>query len=481
LSLKEKTLFGLFWSFGQQAGFQGINFVVKIILARLLLPEAFGLIAMLQIFITISITLMQGGLTLSLIRTENPDQGDYSTVFFMNVLVSIGLYWILFTTAPLIANFYDQEVLTAIIRIYSLTIVIQSFAAVQEARLTKLMNFKLQTLMQIPSVIVGGGIGILMAFKGFGVWSLVWMSLATSIFLVLQYWLFSGWRPAFIIDLNKLRTHFNFGYKLALSNLIAALYQNLYLAVIGKFYPPAQLGYFYQSKNLSLYPVQNFSSALKRVTYPVFSSIQDDDERLRQVFRKISITVFAAIFPVMLFLIVFAKPVFLVLLTEKWLPAVPIFQILCIGSIFYPQSMFNLNILAAKGRSDLHLKIEAPKKIIGILLLFSLIWFSVTAVAIAYSVSLLVHAAFNIYYSGKLIQYKMIDQLKDFTKSFLVAVFVMILAWLSYQGILYATSVSVLGNLILTGIVFFTLYILLSVKYKIVNFSEILDVLKQRS
>src|SRR5690606_15654667 len=196
MSLKRKALSGVIWTFGQQISVQGINFVVQIVLARLLLPEAFGLIAMIQIFMAIGQTLMDGGMTSSLIRTKNPDQADYSTVFFINLFSSIVIYLILFFTAPYIALFFDQPLLTMVVRIYTISFIIQALVGVQTTRLTKEMNFKLQMYMRIPSTICGGIVGIVLAYKGFGVWALVWMQLVTTFLWMLQHWFKTDWRPS---------------------------------------------------------------------------------------------------------------------------------------------------------------------------------------------------------------------------------------------------------------------------------------------
>src|SRR5690554_5484202 len=358
MSIKKKAINGILWTFGQQIGVQGINFIVQIILARLLMPEAFGFIAMIQVFLAIGVALMDSGMTSSLIRTKDADQADYSTVFFINLFSSIIIYLILFFTAPFIASFFEQPLLELIIRVYTLSFIIQALVGVQSARLTKEMNFKLQMYMQIPSSVCGGVVGIILAYQGFGVWSLVWMHLVSTFLFMVQHWFKTKWRPSFIFDKQKLIYHFNFGYKLTLSAILSALYANSYTLLIGKVFSVNQLGFYNQANTLRLFPVRNLTAALQKVTYPLFSSIQDDNEKFKAVFKKITILVFFIICPVMFFLVGIAEPLFRLILTEKWLPAVPLFQILCIGTIFSPQSVYNLNIIITKGRSDLHFKLE---------------------------------------------------------------------------------------------------------------------------
>src|SRR5699024_3543131 len=282
-------------------------------------------------------------MTSSLIRTKDPDQRDYSTVFFMNLFASIGLYIILFFSAPYIAKFFDQPLLKTIVRVYTISFVIQALVGVQTTRLTKAMNFKLQMYMQIPSSLIGGISGIIMAYKGMGAWSLVYMQLITTTLFMLQHWFWTDWRPSLMIDKEKLKFHFNFGYKITLSAILTKIYQDVNKIIIGKFFSAAQLGFYNQADTLRRVPVRHLTSALVKVTYPAFSSIQNDNEKLRKGLKDITVLVFFVISPVMFYLSLVAEPLFRWVLTEKWLPSVPYFQILTISSIFYPVSLYTLN------------------------------------------------------------------------------------------------------------------------------------------
>lgn len=224
MSLKQKTISGIAWTLGQQVGVQGINFFVQILLARLLVPADFGLIAMVQVFMTIGAALMDGGMTSSLIRTKNADNRDYSTVFYMNIMASILIYGIVFFAAPLIASFFDQPLLTLLVRVYTLSFVIQALVGVQTTKLTKEMNFKLQMYMQLPSTLIGGIVGVVLAYQNYGVWSLVWMQLIMSFLFMIQHWFRSNWKPTLLFDKVKLKEHFGFGYKITLSTLLTTLF-----------------------------------------------------------------------------------------------------------------------------------------------------------------------------------------------------------------------------------------------------------------
>ncbi|WP_026471757.1 lipopolysaccharide biosynthesis protein [Alkanindiges illinoisensis] len=412
MSLKKQAISGVKWNFIQQFSVQIINFGVQVILARLLSPEAFGLIAMIVVLISIGQSLMDSGMTSSLIRTQKPDQADYSTVFVTNLLMSCMIYIIIYVTAPLIAGFYNQEILTDIIRLLALSFVIRAFVAVHITKLTKEMNFKLQMKLQIPSVLLSGIVGVSMAYLGYGVWSLVWLNLTQAIIFALQNWMLISWRPSFIFDREKFIYHFKFGYKLTISSLIDTIYNDAYRIVIGKFYSPTQVGLFNQAETMRLFPVQQISIVMGKVTYPYFANI-DNDAGLRRAYRKSMKLVMFATIPIMLSLILVAEEGFRFVFGEKWLPAVPFFQVLAVASIVRPVSAYNLNILKVKGRSDLFLWVEILKKIIGILCLivglgFGLNGLIISLVAFSYSSYFI-----NMYFSGKLLAYTVANQIKD--------------------------------------------------------------------
>jgi len=429
MSLKKRAVSGLLWTFTQQFSVQGINVITGIILARLLLPSDFGLIGMLVVFIAIGNTLMDGGMTSSLIRAKDADHRDYSTVFFINLIFSVFLYLLLFVTAPLIAEFYHQPVLTPVIRLYTVSFIIKAFVGVQTTKLTKEMRFKEQMLMQIPSTIVGGITGIVLAYKGFGVWSLVWMNLVQTTLFTIQHWIFSGWMPGMILDKEKLKYHFRFGYKLTFSGIIDTIYTNAYKIIIGKYFSASELGYYTQAKDLQSLPVNNISTALNKVTYPLFASIQDDDVRLKEVYQKLLRQVIFWVAPMMILGMVIAEPLFRLVLTPKWLPAVPYFQILCITGILYPFHVYNLNILNVKGRSDLFLKLEIVKKAfitIGIAISF---FFGIYGLLIFQIISSVFAFGVNTWYSGKFINFSAWNQIKEVSPCIGIATLAGVVSW----------------------------------------------------
>lgn len=413
MSLRKTAISGLIWTFAQQFGTQGIQFLVSIVMARLLLPEEFGLIGMISVFVAIGTSLMNSGLTQSLIRSEKPDQEDYSTVFYFNLMGSIVVYFLLFFSAPLIADFFNQSILINIIRIYCFSFIINAFSAVQLARLTKEMDFRTQMTVAIPSLIGSGLLGIFLAFHGYGVWSLVWMSLSQAFISTVQLWWRTGWRPSLVFKIEKFKTHFQFGYKLTLSGLLDTIFKNIYQIIIGKFFLASQVGFYTRANSLKQLPVLNISGALNKVTYPLFASIQNDDVRLKNVYKQIMQMVVFVIAPVLITMGVLAEPLFRFLFTEKWLPAVPYFQILCLTGILFPIHSYNLNILKVKGRSDLFLKLEVIKKALIIMTIAVSIQFGIIGLIWGQLFTSVVAFFINTHYTGKFLNYGSWQQAKD--------------------------------------------------------------------
>lgn len=424
MSLKKQATTGLVWTFAQQFGNQIIGFVVSLVLARLLLPEEFGLIGMIAVFYSIGRGLMDAGLTQSLIRSNDVDEEDYSTVFYFNLAASALIYVLIFFLAPLIAQFYDQEILTAIVRLYCITFIIDAFSAVQRTRFTKKMDFKTQTLITIPSTIIGGIVGVTMAFQGLGVWSLVWNQIVTALIGSIQLWIYAKWTPSLVFNVEKFKDHFNFGYKLTLSGLLNRIFNNIYLIVIGRYFSAAQVGFYTRAETMKQLPVTNISNALNKVTYPLFAGIQDDNKRLKSIYSRIMKMVVFIIAPVLIIAGALAEPTFRFLFTEKWLPAVPYFQILCGIGILYPVSSYNLNVLKVKGRSDLFLKLEVYKKILVIISIFIAIPFGIYGLLWSQVFMSILSFIINSYYTGKFIDYTAWQQIKDILPILLLGVVV---------------------------------------------------------
>jgi O-antigen/teichoic acid export membrane protein len=479
-ALKKQGVKAVYWTALQQILNQIIGFGISIILARLLLPEEFGLIGMIAIFIAIGNLMMQGGMTSSIIRSKTLDNNDYTTVFYFNLFVGLIMYLILYVAAPWIANFYQQDILTYIIRIYGLIFILQAFSAIQYAYLNRIMNFKKLMMISVPSLLLAGITGIVMAIKGYGVWSLVGYKLSQAFFNAVFYWFSSHWRPNGKFDKEKFKTHFNFGYKLTVSGLIDTIFRNLYSVVIGKFFPVAQVGFYQRANSLQQLPTQSISMIISKVSYPLFSKIQDDNVRLKNAYKKILKIIVFILSPVLIIMGILATPLFRFLFTEKWLPAVPYFQILLFAGILYPIHAYNLNIVKVKGRSDLFLKLEIIKKIIivsvvifairyGIYgLLYSIVFTSVTSFFI------------NTHFSGKLINYSTWEQFKDIAPYFLIS---LITGLLIYFTDLFLVSInqSDFVRLLSGSIIGSIIYLSMSFILKLQALQEIIVILQQRN
>jgi O-antigen/teichoic acid export membrane protein len=424
VSLRKTVLSGVVWTFTQQFSTQGISFIVSLVLARILTPAEFGLIGMISVFVAIGSSLMESGMTQSLIRTANPTIEDYSTVFYFNMFMSLLVYLIVFFGAPYIGLFFKQPILKNLVRIYSLSFIITATYAVQQAMLTKNMDFKTQMIIAVPSLLISGILGIVLAYSGFGVWSLAYMSLCQALLISIQHWWHTKWRPSFSFSKEKFSLHFHFGYKLLFSGLLDTLFNNSYQIIIGRFFSPAQVGFYTRADQLKQLPVTNISSTLNKVTYPLFASIQNEDVRLKKVYKQVMQMVVYIIAPTLVFMGILAEPIFRLLFTDKWLPAVPYFQILCLTGILYPIHSYNLNILKVKGRSDLYLKLEIYKKIIIAVSLIIAIPMGIVALLWSQVVMSVLAFFINTYYSGKLLKYSAWQQIKDIVPSILLATLV---------------------------------------------------------
>ena len=470
-TFKQKAKSGMGWSFLIQGGNQVINFIVSIILARILLPSEFGLIGMIAIFIVISKQFVNGGFSSSLIRTKEVDNGDYSTVFFINIITSVLMYLLLFFTAPFVAQFYEESILTDLIRVLGLILLVNAFSIVQSTKLNKNLDFKTQFKLQFPALILSAALSIWMALSGYGVWSLVIRDLSYATFATVQLWFYSSWKPSLIFDKNKLKTHFDFGYKLSLTQIINTLFDNLYKVIIGKFFSAAQLGFYTRAKSLVEMPSGFFVSAFNRVAYPLLSSIGNDQKQLKSVYSRLMKMLVFVIIPILIYLGIVAEPLIKWLLTEKWLPAVPYFQLLIVSGLFYPIHQYNLNICKVNGRSDLVLKLSMFQNFLLLIGAFSAIWYGIYGLlGSLVAVNILVTIV-NAFFSGRLINYGLLLQVKDLYPSFLIAGMAGLITICLNYYILF--QYSDFTNIILSGIFYFILYLSSSFLIKVQAISDL--------
>ena len=421
-SLKQKTIRGVGWSAIDNIAGYAITFVVGIILARLLSPEDYGLIGFIGIFTAICNCFINAGFTSALIRKKDATDDDFNTVFIFNLGMSILLYAMLFLCSPFIADFFGRQELIALIRLSCLGMIIGALSSTQRTKLTKRIDFKSQTKITIIAAIVRGVVGITTAFVGWGVWSLVAQELASHIVTSTLLWYFNRWIPALRFSKKSFNELFGYGSKLLASSLINELWNQAYQIVIGKCYSPATLGQYTRATMFSGILSNNLTGVVQRVSFPVLSQIQDQPERLKDGYRRIIRTTMFVTFCSTLMLAAIAKPLILVLIGEKWLPAVSFLQIVCFGSMLYPLHAINLNMLQVKGRSDLFLKLEIIKKIIAVGPLLLGIFISIYWMLIGSVLTGIISYYLNAYYSGPLLGYSLKAQVRDILPSFFIGI-----------------------------------------------------------
>lgn len=411
-SLKGKALTGVIWSSIDKFSVQGIQFIIMLIMARLLSPSDYGLIGMLAVFIAVANSIVDSGFANALIRKQNRTDVDFSTSFYFNFVVGIVLYFVLFLVAPYIASFYNAPELVSVTRVLGLNLIINSLTIVQRAIFMIHVDFKTQSKASVTSVIISGIVGITLAYKGFGVWSLVVQTLLNSFINMFLLWVLSKWKPRREFSLDSFLNLFSFGSKLMISSVIDTLYKNIFTIVIGKKFLATDLGYYTRADQFVQMPSSNFTSIMQRVTYPILSSIQDDTIRLRSAYLRFLRISGYIIFPLMIGLAVLAYPVILFLLTDKWLFSAKLLQILCLSAMWYPIHAINLNLLQVKGKSNLFLRLEIIKKSVGIGILCITIPLGIVAMCIGSVISSLICLVINTYYTGIIINLGFIKQMK---------------------------------------------------------------------
>jgi O-antigen/teichoic acid export membrane protein len=432
-TLRQKTISGMLWSFSDSVAGQGIQFVVGLILARILSPAEFGLIGMITVFLAVSQSFIDSGFGQALIRKPKAGQSDFSTVFWFNIFAGVLFFLLFFLLAPAIARFYDEPQLQPLTRVLSIILIINSFGLVQRAILTRKIDFRLQTKITIISAVISGIVAVYMALSGYGVWSLVWKSLLGYLIQTILFWMLSGWHPEMTFSKESFRDLFGFGSKLLLSGLIDTAYRNIYPLIIGKFFTAQELGFYSRAEQFTKLPSQNISQIVQRVSYPALSMVQDNTSKLKSGYRQVISSTMYISFLAMLGLAAVAKPMVILLIGEKWLPSVPYLQLLCLGGMLYPLHAINLNMLKVKGRSDLFLRLEIIKKLLAIPVILAGIFVSINAMLTGMVIHSFAAYFINSYYSGKLVDYPFREQIGDIYASFFIALCVSLLVWsLSY-------------------------------------------------
>ena len=420
-SLKLKTVKGVVWSSIERFSMQGVQFLIMIIMARLLTPKDYGLIGMLAIFLAVAQSLIDSGFSQALIRKQDRTDVDNSTVFYFNIVVSSALYLILFIAAPFVADFYNQPELTSVMRVVCLGVILNSLAVVQRALLTVRIDFKTQAKASLSAAVISGCIGIVLAYCGFGVWSLVVQQLLNLSVNTLLLWIFSKWRPIAVFSWKSFHELFAFGSKMLASGLLDTLYRNIYPIVIGKLFSASSLGHYTRAQQFSEFPSSNVTGIIQRVTYPILCGIQDETERLEAVYRKFLKLSAFIIFPLMIGMSAVARPFIDIVLGTQWGFCGQLLQIICFAMMWYPIHAINLNLLQVKGRSDLFLRLEIIKKILGITVLCITAPFGLVVMCYGQIFNSIVALVINTYYTGKLINVGFIRQMKDLLPTILLS------------------------------------------------------------
>ncbi|RFU64744.1 lipopolysaccharide biosynthesis protein [Peribacillus glennii] len=473
--MKKKTLSGLFWSMADLISNQGIQFIIQIVLARLLLPEHFGLIAMMTVLIAISTSIIDCGFTQGLVREKDSSQEDYSTVFYFNFFMASILYFIIFISSNAIGVFFREPELAPILKILALVLIIDSFGIIQRVILIKNVDFKTQTKINLIAGVASGILALICAVRGYGVWSLVIKTISMQLIQTVLLWLFNKWIPSFVFNIKSFKRLFGFGSKLLVSGLIDTAYNNIYFILIGRLYSSSQLGYYTNAVKLRDVASQSITASIQRVTYPVLSGIQDDEEKLKIGFRKVMKTTLFIFFPIMLGLAAIANPLIPLIYGDKWVTSILYFQLLCIAGMLYPLHAINLNILQVKGRSDLFLLVEIIKKTLLTLLIIMSIWNGSGIIGLIWSaiVNSFVSLLLNTYFSSKVISYPVKEQMKDLAPGFIISIAMGGITFLSGM-VLPGNDLVTLACQIIIGIVF---YVIASKLAKIEEFDTIYEMI----
>lgn len=474
-SLKNKTVKGVVWSTLERFSVAGVNFIFGLVLARLLMPSDYGAIAMLAIFMAIAQTFIDSGFSNALIRKPDRTETDNATAFYFNIGVGVVAYALLYFAAPYIAQFYDTPILIPLTRIMGLNLLFNSLCVVQQALLTARIDFKTQAKISLTAAIISGLVGIGFAYKGFGVWALAIQSVLASVIRTFLLWILAKWRPKARFSKESFRNLFGYGSKLLASGLLDTTYNNLYTIVIGKRFSAANLGVYSRADQWANFLAVNITGILQRVTFPVLSTIQDEDERLRTNYRKFLRIAGFVVFPLMMGLAAVADPLTRFILTDKWADSIPLLRILCFALMLYPIHAINLNLLQVKGRSDLFLQLEIYKKILGVVTLCVTIPMGITAMCIGRVFTSWIALTINTHYTGKLIHLGFFQQLKDYIPT-LINSFIMGTIVYMVTLVIPSSGMQLLAGIIVGA----TYYILSNALLKTMEWKEFILIAKRK-
>ncbi|MDE6930939.1 MAG: lipopolysaccharide biosynthesis protein [Lachnospiraceae bacterium] len=421
-SLRGKVLSGLFWKVLENGGVQIVQFVISLILARMLGPERYGTIALLLVFIAIANVFIQSGFQTALIQKRQVDDLDYSSVFYLGLGVALLLYAVIFAGAPAVAAFYHDPELKSMLRVLALMIFFGAVVSVQTAMVSRKMEFRKMCAASLLATCLSGIAGVIGAYRGLGTWALVVQQLGTQFLLMVFLWVLVGWKPMRAFSFSRVKALFSYGWKLLCSSLLDTVYNNLYTMVIGRIYQKDVVGYYNRGNQFPQLIVNNLAASIQAVMLPAFSASQEDKERMKAMVRRSIVTSAFVIFPMMAGLVAVAKPLISIILTEKWLPCVPFLQIMCVAYAMWPIHIANLQAINALGRSDIFLKLEIIKKALGLAVLAVSIPFGIYAMVWLKASTDFVGTIINAYPNKKLLNYSFLEQWRDVFPALILSV-----------------------------------------------------------
>lgn len=471
--MKQKVLSNIIWRFAERVGAQLIGFILSVILARILEPSAYGEVALVTAFLSIIQVFIDGGLGNALIQKKDADALDFSSVFYFNIAFCIVIYIGTFFAAPYIASFYRNDALTPMIRVMCVTILISGVKNVQQAYVSRTLQFKKFFFTTLIGTVISAVVGIIMALHGFGVWSLITQTLLNSIIDTVLVWVTVKWRPQKMFSIRRVMTLFSYGWKLLVSNLLDTVYGDIQQLIIGRLYSSEDLAFYNRGKNVPNLIVANVNTSIDSVLFPVMSAEQDNRAEMKNMVRRAIMTSNYIMAPLMIGLAFIAEPVVRLIFTEKWLPCVPYLRIFCVIYVFQPIHTANTNAIKAMGRSDIFLKVEIVKKVIGIAILLASMRFGVMVIAYSYLANNVLNQIINSWPNRKLLNYKYPEQLRDILPSTLLA--------LGMGICVYGVSLFGWGDLLTVVVQVLlgaALYILGSVVFKLEAFQYLWEIIK---
>lgn len=447
---KEQVIQGLFWRYMERTVAQGIQMAVSLVLARLLMPREYGMISLVTVFINIALVFVQSGFGNALIQKKNADHRDFSTVFYFSVLLGVLLYGMMFFLAPYISAFYHYETLTPVIRVLALSLILAGINNVQQAYVSRTMQFKKFFFSTVIGSVMSAVTGIGAALAGLGIWALVIQQLTNQVMDTLILWITVGWRPAKEFSVESMKQIYSYGWKLLCSSLLDTIYNNLYTLIIGKCFGSAKVGYYDKGKQFPALIIVNINATIQSVMFPALSSRQSERQKLKSMTRRAIKTSTFVIFPCMMGLAVVAKPLILLLLTEKWLPAAGFLQCYCLIYAFWPIHTANLQAINAVGRSDIYLKLELLKKGTGLLILLFTLPMGIEAMMAGSCMNAVIGVFLNAAPNRKLLGYSFRELLGDVAPAFFLSLVMAGITWL--VGSFLAGGISGLLVQVVTGV-----------------------------